>query len=112
MNKPRPKMKFSHVYKKLLDQQGNPIKEAKLLLVLPVPMESISHAKDFIAYDTDHGKYNISFATYYVMLIFQKPFGDLFTTVRPMHGRYGNKQTYYEPMIGLEFEIVINSESK
>jgi hypothetical protein len=43
------------------------------------------------------------------MLIFQKPFGDLFTTVRPMHGRFGNKQTYYEGMIGQEFEIIINT---
>jgi hypothetical protein len=108
MNKPKPQMKFSHAYKKLLDQHGNAIKEAKLLLVVPVSHDMISRAKDFIAYDTDNGKYTLSFATFYVMLIFQKPFGDLFTTVRPMHGRFGNKQTYYEGMIGQEFEIVIN----
>lgn len=106
----KPRIKFSHSYKKLQDAQGNPIKNAKLLLVLPVQMESLSDAKDFLAYDTDNNKYTIPFSTWYVILIFQKPFGDLFTTVRPMFGRFGNKQKYYEPLIGQEFDIVITEE--
>lgn len=105
----KPKIKFSHTYKKLMDSQGNVIKNAKLLLVLPVQMESISQAKDFLAYDTDN-KYTLPFSTWYVTLLFQKPFGDLFTTVRPMFSKFGNKQKYYEPLIGQEFDIVITAE--
>lgn len=103
------KIKFSHTYKKLQDEQGNTIKNAKLLLAVPVQMESISQAKDFLAYDTDN-KYMIPFSSWYVMLLFQKPFGDLFTTVRPMFSKFGNKHKYYEGLIGQEFDIVITQE--
>lgn len=105
----KPRIKFSHAYKKLEDSQGNPIRNAKLLLALPVQMESISDAKDFLSYDTDN-KYKIPFSSWYVMLLFQKPFGDLFTTVRPMFSKMGNKQKYYEGLVGQEFDIVITEE--
>lgn len=105
----KPRIKFSHSYKKLQDSEGNPITNAKLLLAVPVQMESISGAKDFLAYDTDN-KYTIPFSSWYVMLLFQKPFGDLFTTVRPMFGRMGNKHKYYEGLVGQEFDIVITKE--
>lgn len=84
-------------------------------------MEMISQAKDFLEYDTTHesGKYALGFQSYYLLLIFQKPFGDLFTTVRPMYGAYDrrsksqqqtiSKQKYYEGLIGQEFDIIITS---
>lgn len=106
----KPQIKFAHAYNKLLNDQREVIKEAKLLLALPVPMETISTAKDFLDYDTDNGRYTLGFSTFYVMLLFQKPFGDLFTTVRPMHGRYGNKHEYYKQFIGKEFDIVVAKE--
>lgn len=105
----KPKIKFSHAYRKLQDDQGDLIKNAKLLLAIPVQMESIREAKDFLSYDTDN-KYTIPFSSWYVMLLFQKPFGDLFTTVRPMFGKFGNKQKYYEALIGHEFDILVTEE--
>jgi hypothetical protein len=105
------KIKFSHAYKKLLGTDGQPIKTAKLLLVLTVPMESLSDAKEFIDYDTDNGKYKITFSTFYLLLIFQKPSGDLFTTVRPQFGRFGSKKMYYESLVGKDIQIVLNEPS-
>jgi hypothetical protein len=114
-------IKFSHIYKKLIGTDGQVIKSAKLLLALPVQMESISRAKDFIDYDTDNGKYTLSFQTFYLLLVFQKPSGDLFTTCRPLYGSSGkkpkgsfhppivSKQKYYEGLIGHQFEVVITS---
>jgi hypothetical protein len=102
------KINFSHVYSKLL-HNGEPIKEAKLLLVIPAQMEELTARRDFLNYDTD-GKYELTFAAWYVMLFFQKPSGDLFTTVRPMHGRYGNKHQYYKQFEGQMFDIVFSQE--
>ena len=104
------KIKFSHAYKKLQGGDSKPIKRAKLLMVLPITNEQLVQHPDFLKYDTDDGKYEIGFHTWCVLLIFQKPNGDLFTTVRPMHGRYGNKAEYYSKLIGHDFEIVLPSE--
>ena len=108
-----PTIKFSHAYTKLLtdgcDVNGHwvkhPVKTAKLLQVVPIEISTLS--KTFIDYDTDNGKYKLAYSGYYVMLIFQKPFGDLFTTLRPMFGKFGNKQTYYDKLVGMEFNVVI-----
>lgn len=103
------KIKFSHAYTKLL-HEGEPVKEAKLLLVVQVRIEDITESKDFLNYDTDNGKYNLMYSSLYAMLLFQKPSGDVFTTVRPAYGRYGNKYEYYKKFIGQVFDVVITTE--
>jgi hypothetical protein len=102
-------IKFSHVYNKLKDVDGKPIKTAKLLLVLPVANDAIREMKDFIEYDTDKGKYTIQYATWYLLLLFLKPNGDLFTTVRPQWNNFGNKKPYYDKLIGHDLDVVITS---
>lgn len=102
----RPRIKFSHAYKKLQHVNGQPIKTAKLLLVLSVPQDSFRRAIEFLDYDTD-GKYSIPYSTYHIIMIFQKPNGDIFTTVRPQWGQYGDKKVYYDTLVGKEFDIII-----
>lgn len=96
--------------------EGKPIRTATLLLVLYVPMEELTQAKQFIEYDTDN-VYKIPFDSYYLLLIFQKPNGDLFTTVRPssrnkyafgFNAKYKSKLDYYRELVGQEFNILIN----
>lgn len=103
----KPSIKFSNVYKKLLGQDGQPIKSAKLLLVLVVPQDSFRGCIEFIDYDTDNGKYSIPYSAYHLILLFQKPGGDLFTTVRPQWGKLGDKKEYYNSLIGKELQIII-----
>jgi len=111
-----PSILFSHAYKKLL-VDGRPIRTATLLLVLYVQMEELTQAKQFIEYDTDNGVYKIPFDTYYLLLVFQKSNGDLFTTVRPasrnkmafgFNAKYKSKFDYYRGLVGQEFNILIN----
>lgn len=104
------KITFSHVYKKLLGLDGQPIRKARLLLVLSVAQDSFRECIEFIDYDTDNGKYSIPYSAYHLILLFQKPGGDLFTTVRPQWGRLGNKKPYYDGLIGKELEVVITSK--
>lgn len=101
-------IKFSHLYNKLKDVEGKPIKKAKLLLVISVTNDSIRTMKDFLEYDTDNGKYIIPYASWYLLLIFLKPNGDLFTTVRPQWNNVGDKKPYYDSLIGQELDIIIN----
>lgn len=98
------------MYKKLVDVDGNPIRTAKLLLVSVIPMEDLSLGHDFLRYDTDD-LYTISFSEFYLLLIFLRPDGEIFTTVRPRHTggpQNYNKEQYYRSLIGQDFEVVIN----
>lgn len=90
---------------------GAPIRKAKLLLVISAAQESFARAHDFIAYETDHGKHSIPFSTFHLILLFQKPTGDLFTTVRPQWGKLGDKKPYYDALVGKELDIIITKNS-
>lgn len=107
-----PKIKFSHLYSKLRDGGNSyPIQRATLLQVVPIEISTLS--RQFIDYDTDNGKYKLPFKGWYLMLIFQKPGGDLFTTLRSQYsyekwrGKEINKHPYYEGLVGKEFDVVI-----
>lgn len=105
-----PKIKFSHIYQKLMVFGGTggspvPCTRAKLLQVLTVTIEELS--KLFIDYDTDFNKYKLAYDTLYLMLIFQKPDGNIFTTLRPMSYKFGDKRKYYQELVGKDFEVVI-----
>lgn len=105
-----PHIKFSQLQKKLLNSSGEVIETAKLLLVSVIPMEDISPATDFIEYETDN-KVSIPFSEFYLLLIFLRPDGEIFTTVRPRHSiKKGEltKEQYYRGLVGSEFEIIIN----
>jgi thiaminase len=103
------KIKFSHVYNKLKGADG-PVKTAQLLLVIVQMHDDIMHNKAFMDYDTDNGKYTINYANAYLLLVFKKPDGNLFTTVRPQWNDFGNKKPYYDDLIGHQFQIEINSK--
>jgi len=105
-------IKFTHAYRKLNNAEGVPVKRARLLDVVEVNLNSLS--KSFIAYDTDNGLYALPKSGDYLMLIFLKPFGDLFTTLRPTYSPKPmlSKREYYRRLIGREFEIVILSQDK
>lgn len=109
-------IKFSHSYRKLCDvATGKPVKEAVLLTAIPVPIEGLS--KDFLNYDTDFGKYELPRQGFYLMLIFQKPNGEIFTTLRTQFayskvaGKTQNKLDYYQPLAGRVFQIVITENT-
>lgn len=103
-------IKFFRNCKKIQDQHGHPVNSAKLLLALSIPMEAISHAIDFLNYDTDHGKDEIKFDTLYLLLLFQKPDGSVFTSVRQQwHYKYGNKLPYFESLLGQQFNIIVEN---
>jgi hypothetical protein len=99
-------IKFSHTYKKLEGVNGLQIRTAKLLLVLVISQEQLLAAKDFVEYETDNGNYVIGYSTFYILMLLQKPDGDLFTTVRPQWGSFGDKQKYYSQYIGQDVTIV------
>jgi hypothetical protein len=112
----RPTIIFSHAYKKLM-LNGKPTQTATLLLVLNVPMGAIQDSKDFLEYDTDN-KFVLPYDTWYLVLIFKKSNGDLFTTVRPasrnkmafgFNAKYKSKEEYYKGLIGQEFQIQITA---
>ena len=102
------KIKFSHLYQKLLDRHNDAIETATLLGVYRVDLANQHPA--FIAYDTDDGKYQLPKKGEYLMLLFLKPHEayvtdkNLFTTLR----RYTpGKYDYYFDLVGQEFEVVI-----
>ena len=100
------KIKFSHTYTKLLDHNANPIAIAKLLLVLEINLEEMS--KDFLAYDTDDGLFDLPKKGAYLMLVFQKLNGfNLFTTLRRFTPE---KFNYYHAAIGQTFDIEYKPE--
>jgi hypothetical protein len=109
-------IRFSHKYIKLMDGRGEAIRKATLLQVLPVELGTLS--PQFIDYDTDNGKYKLPFKGMYLLLIFQKPNCDLFTTIRSMHsyqkwrGEQVNKLPYYQNLVGKVFDIIITTEKE
>jgi hypothetical protein len=95
------KIKFSHKYKKLSLLKGWICESAKLLEVLNVELAELS--PEFIDYDTD-GIYPLPKSGRYMMLIFQKEDGNIFTTLRRFTP---DKYSYYNGAIGQEFEVEI-----
>ena len=110
----KPRIKFSHAYNKLQFRNMNGAYEttptARLVLVTSVTYEELG--KDFIAYDTDHGKYALAYSTLYLMLIFLKPDGNIFTTLRPQYGPFGNKKKYYQELVGKEFDVIVETRAE
>lgn len=101
----RPIIKFSRKFAKI---RG--VREAKLLAVLPVTLESLPI--DFLEYDTDGGLYErLPPRGAYLMLIFSK--GDsrenLFTTLRR---ETDEKRRYYKNQIGKKFEVEVVEEAQ
>jgi hypothetical protein len=102
-----PKIQFSHAYFKLMGDDGEPITKATLLQVVPVEQDKLTPC--FLKYDTAHtqGNYAIKYNTVHIILLFLKPNGELFTTIRPQYTQFGNTQKYYEGLCGQEFDIII-----
>ena len=98
-------IKFSHAYTKLKYDDGSVARTATLLQVISITLDQLS--KEFIDYDTDKGIYKLTYSTLYMMLIFQKPDGNIFTTLRPQFNQMGNKMPYYLGLVGKEFDLVI-----
>ncbi|HRS98123.1 MAG TPA: hypothetical protein P5040_08040 [Smithella sp.] len=101
-------IKFSHVYKKLLDEHNDVIEFATLIDVRRVEISEL-HQK-FKEYDTDNGLYALPPKGIYLMLIFLKPpelnngtcAANLFTTLRRSTP---TKDKYYRAAIGEMFLI-------
>lgn len=105
-----PTIKFSHIYRKLLDSHNDVIPEATLLEVINVQLENFSQC--FLEYDTDN-VYKLPKKGLYLMLIFEKPKEsyvtdrNIFTTLR----RYTHKkENYYKNNIGKTFQVVVEKE--
>lgn len=109
------KIKFSHLYRKVLDQHNDGIESAKLLDVLIVELSELSAA--FLDYDTECGKFKLPKRGKYMMLILEKPHedwvcaSDLLTTLRRWTPE---KERYYRGLIGqvLDVEYVSPPENK
>jgi hypothetical protein len=103
-----PKIKFSHVYQKLLDQHGKSIETAVLLGVHNIRLEE--QHQTFLDYDTDNGVLQMPDRGEYLMLLFLKPaYKNLFTTLRYATPE---KEEYYRNLIGQKFEIVLIKEEE
>jgi hypothetical protein len=99
------KIKFSHKYRKLLDEKNNAINQAALLEVIPIELSELSPY--FMDYDTDHGEYKLPAEGKYLMLVFLKPGvinTNLFTTIRRFTPE---KYKYYKDARGEMFEVQI-----
>lgn len=106
MSRKRPMIKFSKVWKKLQGEDG-PIKTAILLEVFQANLNNLS--RQFLAFDTD-GNPDYFEPGFYLVLLFQKPDGSVFTTIRSAKTSRKmnvNKTDYYAQMRGTEFEVVI-----
>lgn len=110
------KIKFSHVYDKILQADGTAIRVAILLDVIPIKLEERSEV--FLEYDTE-GKFPLPKKGKYLMLIFRKPRessspiiwdANIFTTLRADFPE--RKYKWYCENIGETFEIEIAGESK
>jgi hypothetical protein len=97
-------IKFSHNYNKLRGLKSGD--QIRLLQVINIKLENLTNG--FLMYDTD-GIYPLPKKGEYLMLIFEKGLGDIFTTLR----RYTpDKNEYYKIHQGEYFDIIINTESK
>lgn len=99
------KIKFSHVYDKLLIHPYNThAKQIRLLDVLPIRLENLSRA--FLRYDTDNGKYELPKTGEYMLLLFEKG-----NSIMPTIRRYKpEKWNYYRGAIGEMFEVIITNK--
>ena len=102
-------IKFSHEYRKLLNESEVVIRTAKLLAVIPVNLEQLPAC--FLDYDTDCGSYQLPKKGSYLILIFQKIYepqyteaNNLFTTLRRSTPE---KIRYYTGAIGELFDVKI-----
>lgn len=95
-------IKFSHRYSKLSGLDDN--NQVKLLQVINVKLENLSNS--FLFYDTD-GVYQLPKKGDYLMLIFEKGLGDIFTTLRRTTPE---KEKYYRAYEGEFFTIKIMGE--
>lgn len=102
-------IKFNQPYTKLKDAAGY-VKTARLLEVLFVSPELLS--RQFLKYDTDE---SYPFGSgQHLLLLFQKPNGDLFTTIRSAFNGYGkqkSKADFYSDLRGEMFNIVITGHN-
>ena len=101
-------IKFSHIYKKILNSHNDVIETATLLQVIPVKLADLSQY--FLDYDTDNGTYKLPKSGKYLMLIFLKEHEcyttdfNLFTTLR----RYTpEKYDFYMRQIGKLFNVIV-----
>jgi len=101
-----PNIKFSHPYQKLMDCNGEVVKEAKLLGVFNVDLSDIR--KDLIDYDTDCGVYQLPDSGIFMMLLFLKPSlsGGHNTFITLRRHTY-EKQVYYGKLIGETLDVVL-----
>lgn len=93
-------IKFSHKYEKLGGLKSGD--QVKLLQVVNVKLEQMSNS--FLMYDTD-GVYKLPKQGEFLMLIFEKGHGNIFTTLRRFTP---NKNEYYRIHQGEFFNIEIN----
>lgn len=101
--KPKKRILFSHLYKKLLVAPDTPARTATLLDVIPVKLQQLSN--HFLRYDTDGFKFHLPYSGDYIMLIFRKELtNDLFTTLRKAEQE---KVIYYRQARGEIFKIEI-----
>jgi hypothetical protein len=106
-----PIIKFSHNYEKLKmhGMHGEILYPtvSVLLDVLNVNLETIS--AHFLDYDTDNGKYELPKSGPYLMLIFQKPDKNIFTTLRRFTT---DKLLYYRSHIGHTFQVELTEKAE
>lgn len=96
-------IKFSHPYKKLLDENNHIVKTAKLLVVSKIRIELFPSC--FLDYDTENGLYELPKKGQFIIMFFLKPgekSSNIFSTIR----RYTEqKYSYYWKAISEEFKI-------
>lgn len=94
-------IKFNHEYTKLQDENGIISKQAFLLQMLPIDIHDLS---DFFRdYDTEL-KYDLPDVGRYLLLIFRRTDGEIFTTLRK--NTDDNARLYYRNT-GKIFDIEI-----
>lgn len=109
------KIYFRNRPAKLYNKMGTIVQTAKLLAVFLMSNQEFVEAKDFYNYDTENGSTDPGYHEYYIVLLFRKPDGELFTTVRSRHNpkafgfnrNHKNKEEYYRGLIGQEFKIIL-----
>ena len=112
---------FRKPYNKLKDAEGKLVESAQLIFVSLVSPEELVAAPEFLAYETEGHRASLDDCEYYILLLFKKPDGTLFTTVRP---RYANNKAlafrkkwrtyeqYYKEKIGQFFQIKLERQTE
>ena len=97
---------FKKTFRKLLDQDGQSVSSAKLLLVIKISDKS-QLSEPFIEYDTDKD-YFIEEDIPLLMLLFLKPSNNnsknIFVTIRNWTEE---KEHFYQNQIGNDFNVII-----